>query len=190
MVGPQGLHFCKSDFCHLWPTAQNVDILGPTIQQLKLSSQCHQYVVLRFFFWMWFCVSFFEMVLRFFFWRVYLMIIIWHDSCKAHVSLRIHQLRRCTSTSVELFKQFFIIFYDVPLILLGPQKVSGFWSSVGFKIGAGTRLFFGHLFPPFFGPTGKYVIHCIRRDQIVQSTVAKRGLTNRANVHTPMWTSN
>ena len=71
MVGPQGLHFCKSDFGHLWPTAQNLDILGPTIQQLKLSSQCHQYVVLRFFFWMWFCVSFFEMVLRFFFWRVY-----------------------------------------------------------------------------------------------------------------------
>ena len=46
-VGDQDLwpvtcHFCKSDFGHLWPTAQNLDILGPTIQQLKLSSQCHQ----------------------------------------------------------------------------------------------------------------------------------------------------
>ena len=34
--------------------------LWPVIQQLKLSFQCHQYVVLRFFFWMWFCASFFE----------------------------------------------------------------------------------------------------------------------------------
>ena len=58
--GPLTCHFCKSDFGHLWPTAQNLDILGPTIQQLKLSSQCHQYVVLHFFVWMWFCVSFFE----------------------------------------------------------------------------------------------------------------------------------
>ena len=42
---------------------------------------------------------------------------------------------------------------------------------------------FGNL---FFWPTGKYVIHCIRGDQMsdVQSMVAKRGLTNRANVHT------
>ena len=51
MVGPQGLHFCKSDFGHLWPTAQNWDILGPTVQQLKLSSNVTN---------MWFCVSFFE----------------------------------------------------------------------------------------------------------------------------------
>ena len=47
--------------------------------------------------------------------------------------------------------------------------------------------------PSFFLLVGKYVIHCIRRDQIshVQSMVAKRGLTNQANVHTPtcMWTS-
>ena len=48
-----------------------------------------------------------------------------------------------------------------------------------------TALFSGH----HFLPTGKYVIHCIRGDQIsdVQSMAAKRGLTNRANVHTPMW---
>ena len=43
----------------------------------------------------------------------------------------------------------------------------------------------------FFFSTGKYGHTCTRRDQIshVQSTVAKRGLTNRANVHTPMWKS-
>ena len=53
-----------------------------------------------------------------------------------------------------------------------PKKVSGFWSSVGFKIG---RVFF-------------YMIYCIRGDQIShrQSMVAKRRLTNQANVHTPM----
>ena len=63
------------------------------------------------------------------------------------------------------------------------KKVSGFWSSVGFKIVAAMRFFSGHLF------IYVYVIHCIRRDQIshVQSMVAKRCLTNRANVHTPMW---
>ena len=46
-------------------------------------------------------------------------------------------------------------------------------------------MFFGHL---YFLPIGKYVIHCIRGDHIshVQSMVAKRGLTNRENVHTPM----
>ena len=45
--------------------------------------------------------------------------------------------------------------------------------------------FFGHL---FLGPAGKYVIHCIHGDQIshIQSMVAKRGLTNQANVHTPV----
>ena len=63
MVGPQGLHFCKSDFGHLWPTAQNLDILWTTIQQLKLSSQCHQYVVLRFFFWNGFAFLFLKSIM-------------------------------------------------------------------------------------------------------------------------------
>ena len=42
--------------------------------------------------------------------------------------------------------------------------------------------FFSAIF--FYLPTGKYVIHCIHGDQIshLQSMVAKRGLTNRANV--------
>ena len=60
------------------------------------------------------------------------------------------------------------------------QKVSGFWSSVGFKIGAVTR------FVPPIRDT------CIRGDQNIsqiQSMVANRGLTNQANVHTPMWKS-
>ena len=59
-------------------------------------------------------------------------------------------------------------------------KVPSFWSSVGFKIGALTRF----LSAIFLGPTGKYVIHCIRGEQIfhIQSTVAKRGLTKRANL--------
>ena len=72
------------------------------------------------------------------------------------------------------------------------KKVSSFWSSVGFKIGAVTLFFFFFFFffSPlsviFFLPAGKYVIH---GDQIshLQSMVAKRGLTNRANVYTPMW---
>ena len=46
------------------------------------------------------------------------------------------------------------------LILLRPKKVSDFWSSVSFKIGAVTRFFFGHLlifnFFNFFLPTWKY----------------------------------
>ena len=43
----------------------------------------------------------------------------------------------------------------------------------------------------YFWPTGKYMIHCIRGDQIshIQSMVAKRGFTNQANVHTSMWKS-
>ena len=49
----------------------------------------------------------------------------------------------------------------------------------------GDALFF------LFLPTGKYMTHCIRRDHlkfpIIQSMVAKRGLINLANVHTPMW---
>ena len=71
MVGPRISQFCAVG--QRWPKSllQKWRPWGPTIQQLTLSSQCHQYVVLRFFFWMWFCVSFFEMVLRFFFWRVY-----------------------------------------------------------------------------------------------------------------------
>ena len=78
------------------------------------------------------------------------------------------------------------------------KKVSPLWSSVGFKIGAMIRFFcsffvlFGDLFFfILFLPMGKYVIHCIRGDQISheQTMVAKRGLTNRANVHTPMWKS-
>ena len=52
--------------------------------------------------------------------------------------------------------------------------------------------FFFFFFPSFFLPAWKYVLHCIRGDQIshIQSMVAKRGLTNQANVHTPMWKSN
>ena len=48
--------------------------------------------------------------------------------------------------------------------------------------------FFCHL---FWGLKGKYVTHCIRGEQIfhIQSMVAKRGLTNWSNVHTPMWKS-
>ena len=66
---------------------------------------------------------------------------------------------------------------------ISPKKVSGFWSSVGFKIGAVTCLLFFNL------PTWKHVAHYIRGDRIthnIQSMVAKRGLTNRANVNTPM----
>ena len=58
MVGPQGLHFCKSEFGHLWPTAQNLDILGPTAIKIifPMSPICgfaflFLNVVLRFFFW-------------------------------------------------------------------------------------------------------------------------------------------
>ena len=75
-----------------------------------------------------------------------------------------------------------------------PKKVSSFWSSVGFKISAVTcfYLFFWVVlyFFIFFWPTGKYVIHVIRRYQIshnIQSMVSKRGLTNWANIHTHMW---
>ena len=49
------------------------------------------------------------------------------------------------------------------------------------------RAFFSAI---FFLPAGKYVTHCIRGDQrshIIRSMVAKRGLTNQANVHTTMW---
>ena len=63
-----------------------------------------------------------------------------------------------------------------------PKMVSGFWSSVSFKIGAVTLFFF------FLGGGRNREIRdtCIRADQIshVQSMVAKRGLTNRANIHT------
>ena len=65
--------------------------------------------------------------------------------------------------------------------ILGQQKVAGFWSQVGSK---------------------KCFIFCEIRDTCIrgywnqtkfpthtQSTMAKRGLTNRANVHTPMWKS-
>ena len=44
-----------------------------------------------------------------------------------------------------------------------PKNLFVFWSSVSFKIGAVTR-FFSAIF--FFWPAGKYVIHCIRVDQI------------------------
>ena len=69
-------------------------------------------------------------------------------------------------------------------LYLGKQK---FQILVRFKIGAVTHFYFSHI---FVLPTGKYVIHCIRGNQIshVQSMVAKRGLTNWANIHTPMWT--
>ena len=65
------------------------------------------------------------------------------------------------------------------------KEVSGFWSKVGFKIGAVTSLFFGN-FSFVFAKTW-YTI--LEPDQIshTQSIVAKRGLTNRANVRTPVW---
>ena len=51
MVGPRISKFCAVG--QRWPKSllQKWRPWGPTIQQLKLSSQCHQYVVLRFFFW-------------------------------------------------------------------------------------------------------------------------------------------
>ena len=62
------------------------------------------------------------------------------------------------------------------------KKVSGYWSSVGFKIGAVRHFFF------CFFSTGKYVmqVYAATKFPIIQSMVAKRGLTNRAKVHTPM----
>ena len=61
------------------------------------------------------------------------------------------------------------------------KQVYCFWSSVGFKVGAVT------CFLCFF--TNREIRGtCIRRDQIshIQSMVAEGGLTNVANVHTPM----
>ena len=55
------------------------------------------------------------------------------------------------------------------------RNVSGFWSSVSFKIGPATR----YLFYFFCQQGNTWYPH-------IQSMVAKRGLTNWANVHTPM----
>ena len=67
------------------------------------------------------------------------------------------------------------------------NKVSGFWSSVGFKIGAVLRF----CFRPSFILASREI-----RDTFytrgpnfpfnIQTMAAKRGLTNEANVHTPM----
>ena len=57
-------------------------------------------------------------------------------------------------------------------------------SSVGFKIGAVTCLF-------FFCQQGNtwYMYNAGTKFPIIQSMVAKRGLTNWTNVHTSMWKS-
>ena len=60
---------------------------------------------------------------------------------------------------------------------LGPQKISSFWSSVGFKISTVTRFFR----PSFFLPAGKYVGI---KFPIYKVWWLKSGLTNQANVHT------
>ena len=54
--------------------------------------------------------------------------------------------------------------FEENISYIGLGKVSGFWSLVGFKIGAVTRLFFRG---DNFFPTAKYVKHCIRGDHII-----------------------
>ena len=83
---------------------------------------------------------------------------------------------------------------SLSLLLIGHKKVSGFWSSVGFKSGALMHFFFLVIF--FFGQQGNtwscdtWRIH-VHGDHIshIPRMVAKRGLTNQANVHIPLWKS-
>ena len=63
--------------------------------------------------------------------------------------------------------------------------MSCLWSSVGFKIDAVTLFFKFFFFVKFiFGQDGNTCIHWEQISHNIQRMVAKRGLTNRANVHT------
>ena len=61
-------------------------------------------------------------------------------------------------------------------------KLASFWSSVGLKIGALTR-FFSTIFFCFANREIRDTL-CGEHISHIQSTMAKRGLTERANVHT------
>ena len=91
------------------------------------------------------------------------------------------------SISIPYWPIWFVGLLHAKYNAIRPKKVSCFWSSVGFKIGTVMHIFFRPFFYfYFFCQQGN-----IHGDQIshTQSMVAKRGLTNRANVHTPMWKS-
>ena len=85
---------------------------------------------------------------------------------------------------------FYLPCYKLFISDWGQKKVSGFWSSVGFKIGAVTCFLGGNVGVVFFvcfcfaSRDTWYTVHAEVIFPIIQSMVAKRGLTNRTNVHT------